>query len=285
MPDLIKGKATICVVNYKTFDLTRLCLRSIRKFTNYPYEVIVVDNDSHDQSLEYLRSLKWIRLIERSTGNEPSGGYSHAAALDLGLQNCNSEFFISMHSDVIVIKDNWLTELIGYFDESKYCASQATSHEPRVTEIACVGSGKVELMPKWRILLKSATDFRTFKRKLFREPDPVGKHRYYNRTICCFYRTDILRRENLSFLMGRNEGLTSGKKLYFELVDRGYKTVELPDKFMKRYIYHLAHATQVVNAGQFNLRKHTIQKINRLIDKIMSSEQVKQILSDDSLDR
>ena len=51
MPQIIKGKATICIVNYKTLELTRLCLRSIRKFTNYPYEVIVVDNDSGDESL------------------------------------------------------------------------------------------------------------------------------------------------------------------------------------------------------------------------------------------
>ena len=43
MSNLIKGKATICIVNYKTQEFTRLCLRSIRKFTKYPYEVIVVD--------------------------------------------------------------------------------------------------------------------------------------------------------------------------------------------------------------------------------------------------
>src|SRR5210317_2109543 len=109
MSNLIKGKATICIVNYKTLDFTRLCLRSIRKFTKYPYEVIVVDNDSQDESLEYLKSLDWIRLIERRAGaNEPGGGYAHAAGLDLGLENCNTEFFVSMHSDTFVRKDNWL---------------------------------------------------------------------------------------------------------------------------------------------------------------------------------
>lgn len=55
MPQLEKGKAAICIVNYKTLDFTRLCLRSIRKFTTYPYEVIVVDNDSRDESLKYIR--------------------------------------------------------------------------------------------------------------------------------------------------------------------------------------------------------------------------------------
>jgi hypothetical protein len=221
--------------------------------------------------LKYLKSLNWIRLIERRAGaNEPGGGYAHSAGLDLGLENCNTEFFISMHSDTFVRKDNWLEDLIYYFghDES----------------IVCVGSGKIELIPKWQILLKKATDFKTFKRKILREPDPVGKFRYYNRTICSLYRTDILRRERLSFLMDRDKGLTGGKQLYFKLVDRGYKTVELPPSVMGQFIYHLAHATQVVNQSEFNLRSRTKRKINRNIKKIMNSQQVQEIMTDSSLD-
>jgi glycosyltransferase involved in cell wall biosynthesis len=273
MSQLVKDKATICVVNYKTPDLIRLCLRSIRKFTKYPYEVIVVDNNSQDQSLEYLKRLRWIRLIERNTNNDPangSGGYAHAAALDLGLENCNTEFFVSMHSDAFVKKDNWLDDLIGYFGGDQ--------------TMACVGSGKLELSPRWRIALKKITDIRTFKRKLLRQPDTIGKFRCYNRTICCLYRTGILRQKQLSFLMDRDKGLTVGKKLYFELVDRGYKTVELPASIMGRYIIHLAHATQVINRQKFAVQKKTIDKCNRLIDKVVSSALVQSLLADDLLD-
>lgn len=266
----IKGQAAICIVNYKTLDFTRLCLRSIRKDTHFPYEVIVIDNNSADDSLEYLKSLKWIKLIERDTSNDVSGGHSHSAALDLGLENCNSEFFISMHSDTFVKKDNWLTELISYFDED--------------IDIACVGSDKIELTPKWQVMLKKATDFRTFRRKLFYEPDPSGKYRYYNRTICAIYKTQVLRNENLNFQMDREKGLTAGKKLYFELVDRGYKTTELKPSVMGQYIIHLAHATQVVNPKEFILRKKTTRKINRITKKVMNFEQVKNLLADDSLD-
>ena len=270
MSELIKNKATFCIANYKTLDFTRLCLRSIRKFTNYPYEVLVIDNNSGDESLDYLKSLKWIRLIERDTSNDISGGHSHAATLDLGLQNCNTEFFISMHSDTFVRKNNWLSELIGYFDNDE--------------KITCVGSDKIELKPTFRFLLKKATDFRTFKRKLLKEPDPLEKYRYYNRTICALYRTDILRKENLTFQMDREKGMTAGKKLYFELVDRGYKTIELKTAVMGRFIIHLAHATQVVNPKEFTLRKKTTRKINRLTKKVMSFEQIQSILADDSLD-
>ena len=286
MAEIVKGKATICVANYKTLDFTRLCLRSIRKFTSYPYETIVVDNNSQDESLAYLKSLGWICLIERQgRAAEPGGGFAHAAALDLGLNNSNTEFFISMHSDTFVKKAGWLTDLISYFGSNENNKQRATSNEPRVTSIACVGSGKIEPTPKWRIFLKKATDLRTLARKLLREPDPIGKFRYYNRTICCLYRTDILRRENLSFLMDRDKGLTGGKKLYFELVDRGYKTVELPPAIMGQYIIHLAHATQVVNPEEFTLRKRTIKKCNRLVDKILSLDTAQSIITDDSLDQ
>jgi cellulose synthase/poly-beta-1,6-N-acetylglucosamine synthase-like glycosyltransferase len=266
-----QARATMCVVNYKTLDLTRLCLRSIRKFTRPPYDVIVVDNDSQDASTEYLRSLKWIRLIERKDKtNDSSGGYAHAAALDLALAQTQTEFFVAMHSDTFVHRDNWLGQLLALFQNNP--------------QVACVGAGKVELTPTWQIWLKKATDFKTLIRKLLRTPDPLGMHRYYNRTVCSIYRTEILKKEQLSFLMDRDKGLTVGKKLYFELVDRGYKTVELSDGFMKQYLYHLAHATQVINAGQFNLRSRTVRKTSRLIDKIMQSGQVRQILADASLD-
>jgi len=85
--------------------------------------------------------------------------------------------------------------------------------------------------------------------------------------------------------MDRDKGLTGGKKLYFELVDRGYKTVELASSVMGRYIVHLAHATQVVNPQEFTLRKRTVKKCNRIVDKMMASERIQNIITDDTLDQ
>jgi glycosyltransferase involved in cell wall biosynthesis len=269
MTDLIPSRATICVVNYRTLEFTRLCLRSIRKFTPQPYEVIVVDNDSRDASVDYLRSLSWIRLIERRNARDASGGDAHGAALDAALAECRTEFFVSLHSDSFLRRENWLGDLLAHFG-------------PRT---ACVGSGKLELRPLWQQRLHDAFDFRMHLRRLFRTPDPAGKYRYYNRTICCVYRTEVLRRENLSFLMDRDKGLTAGKKLYFELVDRGYPTVELSPAVMARYVVHLTHATEPVVVKDDIKRNKTVHKIQWRIDRVMNEPWVRDILADDSLDR
>ena len=61
-----KPEVTIIIPNYKTPDLTRFCLRSLRLHSDPArVKVIVVDNDSRDDSVEYLRGVQWIDLIER----------------------------------------------------------------------------------------------------------------------------------------------------------------------------------------------------------------------------
>lgn len=257
---------TICIVNYKTEELTRLCLRSIRKFTDEPYEIIVVDNDSADSSLEYLRSLKWIKLIERPGQVCKSGSWAHGTALDIGLKNTSSDFFVAMHSDTIVRKKGWLNLL----------ADPAESD----SRIACVGSGKLEVKPAWRVFLKNATDFKKWIRK-YLNPE---KERFYIRTICALYRTDILKKENLAFSMNVDEGMTCGKQLYFDLLRKGYGTAPLSPNLMLQYIYHLKHATMVLNP-EFEVKKKTELKIRREMLKLFESDLIKDLRNNSSLDK
>ena len=80
-------QVTILIPNYKTLELTKLCLRLIRKHTDLNLaRVVVIDNDSQDESLEYLRTLKWITLIERKHIPGETPALSHSRALDLALR-------------------------------------------------------------------------------------------------------------------------------------------------------------------------------------------------------
>jgi hypothetical protein len=54
------------MVNYKTFELTKNALELIQACIDTKRNPVwVVDNQSGDESTEYLKSLDWIHLIER----------------------------------------------------------------------------------------------------------------------------------------------------------------------------------------------------------------------------
>lgn len=260
------SKTTICVVNYKTELLTKLCLRSIRKHSaDKNYEVIVVDNDSGDQSLEYLRSLKWIKLFERPEQVKQGGSWAHGTGLDIGLENATGEYFLAMHSDTLVRKDGWLDFLLHKISADILAA--------------CAGTGKLDLKPDWQIFLKKMTDIKKWVRKL----KGTKRNDFYIRAICAIYRTEILKREDLKFSMKVEKGVTCGKQLYYELVDRKYKTVPVDSSDMAQYIHHLAHATMVLNP-EFTVRKRTEKKCRRILERILSSPETQAILNDSSLD-
>jgi len=265
------GKTTICVVNYRTLDLTRLCLRSLRKFTDGPYEILVVDNDSQDASQEYLRSLSWIRLIERHPPRpDPNGSFAHGAALDLGLANCRTEFFVSLHSDTVILQEGWLSYLVQHF-----------AGDPQV---ACVGTGKIELKPAWQQWLTKNTNLKALVRTLLAGPEKKLRFRYFNTTICSAYRTDVLRRENLSFHACQDRRLTVGRELYFALQARGYQTIALPPQSVGQYVAHLAHATQALHGRHLAIGGGATRKYRRRAAKVLRLETVQALLSDSRLD-
>ncbi len=57
------GLTSIVIVNFNQLECTRQCLDSIRRLTDEPYEIIVVDNGSTDGSAEFVSTFHGIRLI------------------------------------------------------------------------------------------------------------------------------------------------------------------------------------------------------------------------------
>ena len=111
-------QVTIIVPNYKTYQLTKVCLRLLRKNTDLNHaDVIVVDNNSNDESSKYLKSLKWIKFIHRDGIPNEGGPMSHARALDLALKKTKSPYVIVIHTDTLMIHPNWLNILMQPFDD------------------------------------------------------------------------------------------------------------------------------------------------------------------------
>jgi cellulose synthase/poly-beta-1,6-N-acetylglucosamine synthase-like glycosyltransferase len=210
-------------------------------------------------------------LIERRPSRpDPSGSAAHGAGLDLGLANCRTEFFVSLHSDTVILKTGWLSYLLERFADDP--------------QIACVGTGKLELKPRWQRWLAKATDVKAVKRRFMADPEERLRFRYFNTTICSAYRTEVLRRERLSFSRDAQRHLTVGRELYFTLVDRGYQTVAIPNRDMGQYVAHLAHATQAIHNQQFAITDRAARRYLRRAQKVLQRQTVQSLLSDSSLD-
>src|SRR5574344_1801449 len=215
-----KPEVSILIPNYKTPELTKLCLRSLRKHTALArVRVIVIDNDSGDASLDYLRQVEWIELAERKTDGE-SGFEMHARALDFALERVDTPEVLVMHTDSIVIRDGWLDYLLAKLNADPQNGG--------------VGSWKLEIVSPWKSFGKALENF--VRRLCGREIKT--EHRYF-RSHCALYKTDLIKRETRGFY----DGTTAGKSLFDLLCAKGYHMPFLPATELSKYLRHLNHAT------------------------------------------
>ena len=252
---------SIIIPHYQTQSLARLCLRSIRRYTTRtPYEVIVVDNGSSDGgSLEYLRSVKWIKLIERTEGISDIPGEAHKEALDAGIAAAAGEFLLSFHTDTIPIADGWLAWMVGKMEADK--------------RIGAAGTYKLER----KKLLKRMEHW--FKAMMRRGEIP-RLERPCIRSHCAMYRRGVMEELDLKFI---NETTVTGQGMHWAIEDGGYQSLLLNVGEMLRYVIHLNHGTMVL-LPELGARKSTIRKGHGRMRRFLDRPEVREILHDDSLD-
>ena len=92
---------SIIIPNYNTHELTLDCARSIKNhLKNISYEIIIVNNSSHDEEREILQS----RLKENSglkIINSENRGFG--AANNLGAESAQGKYLLLLNSDTLVI--------------------------------------------------------------------------------------------------------------------------------------------------------------------------------------
>ena len=268
---MIRPLVTILVPHYKTLELTKLCLRLIRKFTDLDKaKIVVIDNDSRDNSLTYLRSLTWIHLIERQAIPGESPGQSHSRALDLALKTVTTPYVLSIHTDTLVKHPRWLAFLIEQIEQNHL--------------IGGVGSWKLESKSLWRLMLKAIERYMQFiYYRLQGKQHGIagkGKNYYYLRSHCALYRMDLLKKFNLHFSDGE---MVAGKGMHFQLVKHGYQMIFLPSETLIKYLDHVNHATTVLNPDLS--RRQDVSKDIRRIEKSLAAINANAILADASLDQ
>jgi GT2 family glycosyltransferase len=100
-------KVSIIILTWNGLAYTKRCLETLRGRTAFPdYEVVVVDNGSTDGTVEYLRSLPWLRLLE----NRDNLGFVRGN--NRALAECGGDSdFVLLNNDTEIIQPEWLSRL------------------------------------------------------------------------------------------------------------------------------------------------------------------------------
>ena len=107
-----KNFTSIIILNYNGTKFLQDCIDSIIRETNSPYEIIVVDNNSPDQSGElFSKKFPEIRFIlNKDNVGVPEG-------LNIGIRNASGDFIVLLNNDLIVMP-NWLENFFQAFEKT-----------------------------------------------------------------------------------------------------------------------------------------------------------------------
>lgn len=104
-----KPQVSIVIPVYNEQKYIRNCLRSIQQQTVKPFEVIVVDNNSTDDTAKIARSFKFVRVIR-----EPRQGIIPARTT--GCNAAEGDIIARLDADTILSKD-WVERVANYFEK------------------------------------------------------------------------------------------------------------------------------------------------------------------------
>ena len=118
----IKSKVSIIIPHWNNVDVLSECLNSISS-TDYPnFEIIIVDNASNDNSVEWVKS-----NYPRVTLIENDKNYGYAGGCNIGADHANGEYLIFLNNDTIQEK-NWVSNLV----ETMNSNSRIAALQPKV---------------------------------------------------------------------------------------------------------------------------------------------------------
>lgn len=269
----MQKEVTILIPNYKTPDITKICLRLIRRNTDFNrVEVIVIDNNSNDDSLAYLKTLPWIKLIERKTEEAEPVALSHSRALDLALAQVTTPYVLSIHTDTFIKDPNWLDVLVSPFRKNPRLAGVGSWKLESKSRIAILGYHFEQM---WKKLLNRYFGYQGYR------ADRLNINARYLRSHCAIYRTDVIRELHTNF---SDEGQTAGKVMHRKMLEAGYEMLFLKSAELGQYIDHLNHATMVLNPDLGSSKK--VQKEgNARIKKKLRGIDANGILANSDLDQ
>jgi len=100
VPEMNAPKVSIIVLNYNGKRFLDDCFQSLAK-VDYPnFEVVMVDNESMDESVPYVsKNYKWVRVFRSGSNN------GFAFGNNVGIKNTDGEYIFLLNNDTVCTPD------------------------------------------------------------------------------------------------------------------------------------------------------------------------------------
>ena len=99
------SKVTIIIPNYNGIKFIKDCIESLRVQTYKNFEILVVDNGSKDESVDYLRDLESYESNLNIKAIYLDENLGFAGGVNVGLAACDSKYVILLNNDTEVFPD------------------------------------------------------------------------------------------------------------------------------------------------------------------------------------
>lgn len=110
-------KLSIILLNYNGYKDTLECINSIKENEkNIDYNIVVVDNNSSDNSVEILSKIDGITVIKRNINDGFAAGNN--VGIKYSLDKFKSDYILLLNNDTIITKDS-LSKMLNSLEKDK----------------------------------------------------------------------------------------------------------------------------------------------------------------------
>lgn len=211
-------KTSIIILTYNNLDKTRDCIESIRKYTDKDsYEIIVVDNNSTDDTKLFLEDQDDIKVIF----NESNVGFPMGC--NIGIANAEETYDILLLNNDTIVTKNWLSNL-------KKCLYS----DEKIGAVGAVSNNGANLQG----VDFTYNDFDEMQN--LASKNNISDVKKWEEKVCLIGYCLLIKREVMDQLNGLDEGYTPGyiedNDLSLNIIKLGYRLMLCHDSFIHHYL-------------------------------------------------
>lgn len=147
---------TIVLPTFNAVEMTLNAVRSFKKFTTIPHQIVVVDNYSNQETIQQLKKEQGINLVLNKGLKKPSpvnaiASFENARGIHIGATFVKTKYMFVAHNDVLACRQGWLKYLLNHFnDKIKGAAFGFDPHPNRIKAMHVSG-----YLLDWKLYRKS----------------------------------------------------------------------------------------------------------------------------------